>query len=83
MSILKLQARGESQPTPEGTRLSMHCKTSLRVVCGESALIISIKARTDLSLAHVPEDLKRSRERRSARDQMLIMRSRVLAYPPS
>lgn len=36
MSILKLQARGESQPTPEGPRLSMHCKTSLRVVCGES-----------------------------------------------
>ena len=79
MSILKLQARGKSQPTPEGPRLSMHCKTSPRVVWGESALIISIKARTDLSLAHVPEDLIRSRGRRSARDQMPIMRSRMLA----
>ena len=70
MSILKLQASGESQPTPEGPRLSMHCKTSLRVVCGESALIISIKARTDLSLAHVPEDLIRSRERPNANNEV-------------
>ena len=36
MSILRLQARGESQPTPEGPRLSMHCKTSRGEVCGES-----------------------------------------------
>ena len=50
---------------------------------GNLALIISTKARTDLSLAHVSEDLMRSRGRRSARDQMSIMRSRMLAYPPS
>ena len=81
MSILKLQARGESQPTPEGPRLSMHCKTSRGEVLGNLALIISTKARTDLSLAHVPEDLIRGR--RSACDQMPIMRSRMLAYPPS
>ena len=36
MSILRLQARGEYQPTPEGPRLSMHCKTSRGEVCGES-----------------------------------------------
>ena len=47
---------------------------------GNLALIISTKARTDLSLAHVPEDLISSRGRRSARDQMPIMRSCMLAY---
>ena len=83
MSILRLQARGESQPTPEGPRLSMHCKTSRGEVLGNLALIISTKARTDLSLAHVPENLIRSRGQKSARDQMLIMRSRMQAYPPS
>ena len=46
---------------------------------GNLALIISTKARTDLSLAYVPEDLIHSRGRRSARDQMPIMRSRMLA----
>ena len=84
MSILRLQARGKSQPTLEGPRLSMHCKTRVgERFAGNLALIISTKARTDLSLAHVPEDLIRSRERKSARDQMLIMRSRMQAYPPS
>ena len=43
----------------------------------------STKVRIDFSLARVPEDLIRSRGRRSARDQMPIMRSRMLAYPPS
>ena len=36
MSILRLQTCGESQPTPEGPRLSIHCKTSRGEVCGES-----------------------------------------------
>ena len=76
MSILRLQARGESQPTPEGPRLSLHCKTSRGEVCGESG--------TDYQYqSHVSEDLIRSRGRRSARDQMPIMRSCMLAYPPS
>ena len=69
MSILRLQARGKSQPTLEGPRLSMHCKTRVgERFAGNLALIISTKARTDLSLAYVPEDLIRSRGRRSARD---------------
>ena len=81
--MLRLQARGESQPTPEGPRLSVHCKTSRERFSGNLALIISTKAQKDLSLAHVPKDLIHSRGRRSARDQMPIMRSRMLAYPPS
>ena len=50
---------------------------------GNLALIISTRVQTDLFLARVSKDLVRSRGRRSARDQMPIMRSRMLAYPTS
>ena len=61
--MLRLQARGESQPTPEGPRLSVHCKTSRERFSGNLALIISTKAQTDLSLAHVPHAFARAKKR--------------------
>ena len=50
---------------------------------GNLALISCTRPRTHPSLARVPEGLIRSYGRRSAGYQMLIMRSRMLTYPPS
>ena len=83
MSILRLQARGESQPTPEGPRLSMHCKTSRGEVCGESGTNCQYQTPVRPLGGLCSWRSHSSCERRCARDQMSIVRSRTLVEPPS
>ena len=70
-------------PLLRGPILSMHCKTSRGEVCGKSGTNYKYKSPDRPLPGSCFKDLVRSCGRRSTRDQMSIMRTRMLAYPPS
>ena len=71
-----------AHPWGVGDRVCIVKQVGVRFA-GNLALISSTRPRTHPSLARVPEGLIRSYGRRSTGYQMLIMRSRMLTYPPS